>query len=63
MLNPIEFMQQVRREVSKVTWPTRKEVTITSIMVFVLVMLAAGFFLLVDHVLVRVVQFVLGLGG
>jgi preprotein translocase subunit SecE len=63
MLNPIEFIQQVKREVSKVTWPTRKEVVITSIMVFVLVMLAAGFFLLVDQVLVRLVQFVLGLGS
>lgn len=63
MLSPIEFIQQVKREVSKVTWPTRKEVVITSIMVFVLVMLAAGFFLLVDQVLVRLVRFVLGLGA
>ncbi|OFW69248.1 MAG: preprotein translocase subunit SecE [Alphaproteobacteria bacterium RIFCSPHIGHO2_01_FULL_41_14] len=63
MLSPIEFMQQVKREVSKVTWPTRKEVMVTSIMVFILVLLAAGFFLLVDQVLVRLVKFVLGLGA
>ncbi|MFN7663158.1 MAG: preprotein translocase subunit SecE [Alphaproteobacteria bacterium] len=63
MLSPIEFIQQVKREVSKVTWPTRKEVMVTSIMVFILVLLAAGFFLLVDQVLVRLVKFVLGLGA
>jgi preprotein translocase subunit SecE len=63
MLSPIEFIQQVKREISKVTWPTRKEVVITSIMVFILVLLAAGFFLLVDQVLVRLVKFVLGLGA
>lgn len=63
MLSPIEFVQQVKREVSKITWPSRKEVIVTSIMVFVLVLLAAGFFLLVDQILVRLVRFVLGLGA
>lgn len=63
MISPVEFVQQVKREISKVTWPTRKEVVVTSIMVFVLVMLAAGFFLVVDQVLVRIVNFVLGLGA
>lgn len=63
MLSPIEFIQQVKREVSKVTWPTRKEVMVTSVMVFILVLLAAGFFLIVDQVLVRLVRFVLGLGA
>lgn len=62
MISPIQFVQQVKREVSKVTWPTRKEVITTSIMTFILVMLAAGFFLLVDQVLVRVVRLILGLG-
>lgn len=63
MISPIVFIQQVKREISKVTWPTRKEVTITTVMVFVLVMIAATFFLLVDQVLVRIVNFVLGLGA
>ncbi len=62
MISPIQFVQQVKREVSKVTWPTRKEVITTSIMTFILVMLAAIFFLLVDQVLVRVVRLILGLG-
>ncbi len=63
MINPIDFVQQVKREISKVVWPTRKEVTITTVMVFILVMLAAGFFLLADQVLIRMVKFILGLGA
>ena len=62
MISPIQFVQQVKREVSKITWPTRKEVITTSIMTFILVMMAAVFFLLVDQVLVRVVRLILGLG-
>ena len=63
MINPIDFVQQVKREISKVIWPTRKEVTITTVMVFILVMLAAGFFLLADQVLIRMVKLILGLGA
>ena len=63
MINPIDFVQQVKREISKVIWPTRKEVTITTVMVFILVMLAAGFFLLADQVLIRMVNLILGLGA
>ncbi len=61
--SPFEFIQQVRREVAKVTWPTRKETTITTIMVFIFVFLVAIFFFLVDQVLSSVVKLVLGLGG
>jgi preprotein translocase subunit SecE len=61
--SPFEFIQQVRREVAKVTWPTRKETTITTIMVFIFVFLVAIFFFLVDQVLSYVVKLVLGLGG
>jgi preprotein translocase subunit SecE len=60
---PIEFFTQVRQEMRKVTWPTRKETTITTAMVFVMVILAAIFFLLVDLVLSFGVQKILGLGG
>ena len=45
--NPGQFVREVRQEVSKVTWPTRKETTITTGMVFLMVFLAAIFFLLV----------------
>jgi preprotein translocase subunit SecE len=63
MLSPVEFIQQVKREISKVAWPTRKEVIVTTIMVFVLVLIAAGFFLAVDQILVRIIRTLLGLGG
>ncbi|HSD35103.1 MAG TPA: preprotein translocase subunit SecE [Alphaproteobacteria bacterium] len=48
---PAQFIRQVRQEVSKVTWPTRKETTITTAMVFVMVVLASLFFLAVDWIL------------
>ena len=46
--NPLQFMQQVRAEVAKVVWPTRREVLLTTIMVFIMAALAAVFFSLVD---------------
>ena len=61
--NPMEFVQQVRREVAKVTWPTRKETMVSTVMVFVFVFVAATFFFLVDQLLAVVVRFVLGIGG
>ena len=50
-LNPFKFMQEVRQEVNKVTWPSRKETGITTAMVFVFAALAAIFFLLADQVI------------
>lgn len=46
--NPLQFIQQVRAEVGKVVWPTRREVVLTTIMVMVMTALAATFFTLVD---------------
>jgi preprotein translocase subunit SecE len=60
--SPFQFIQQVRQEMSKVTWPTRKELTITTIMVFIMVILAAVFFLVVDQVISVGIKFILGLG-
>ena len=60
--NPAEFAREVRREVAKVTWPTRKETTITTGMVFVMVIVASLFFLLVDQVAGLGVRPILGLG-
>ena len=62
MKNPLTFIEEVRQEVSKVTWPTWKEVWITTAMVLVMVALTAVFFLVTDMVISTVVQFVLGLG-
>ncbi|MCZ6637186.1 MAG: preprotein translocase subunit SecE [Alphaproteobacteria bacterium] len=60
--SPFQFIQQVRQEISKVTWPTRKETTITTIMVFIMVVLAAIFFLIVDQFLSIGIKLILGLG-
>jgi preprotein translocase subunit SecE len=60
-LNPFEFIQEVRQEVSKVTWPTWKEVWITTLMVLIMVSMASLFFLVTDQILLRLVNFVLGL--
>ena len=46
--NPAQFIQQVRSEVSKVVWPTRREVLLTTAMVFVMATLTAIFFSLID---------------
>ena len=57
--NPLQFIQQVRQEADKVTWPTRRETMITTVMVMIMVTFAAIFFLTVDAVLSRVVNAVL----
>ncbi|MCA0042398.1 preprotein translocase subunit SecE [Celeribacter litoreus] len=46
--NPLQFIQQVRAEASKIVWPTRREVMLTTLMVFVMAALTATFFFLVD---------------
>jgi preprotein translocase subunit SecE len=46
--NPVQFIQQVRAEVAKVVWPSRREVVLTTVMVFIMAALAATFFSLVD---------------
>jgi preprotein translocase subunit SecE len=60
-ISPFKFLQEVRAEAQKVTWPTRKETTVTTIMVFVMVFIAAIFFLLADQVMRIAVSFVLGI--
>ncbi len=58
-LNPLQFIQQVRAEVSKVVWPTRREVVLTSAMVFVLAILTAAFFWVIDRVIFSGLEVVL----
>jgi preprotein translocase subunit SecE len=60
--NVAEFIQQVRQEMSRVTWPTRKETLVTTAMVFVMVFVAAAFFFVVDQALSYGVRLVFGLG-
>jgi preprotein translocase subunit SecE len=61
--SPLEFFRQVRQEVRKVTWPTRKETGITTVMVFILTTVLAIFFLAVDFVLGQATGWLLGLGS
>jgi len=61
--NPAQFVQEVRQEAAKVTWPTRKETGISTVMVFVFVVISALFFMLVDWLLQFGVRGILGLGG
>tara|TARA_B110000438_G_scaffold179430_1_gene171504 strand:+ start:225 stop:416 length:192 start_codon:yes stop_codon:yes gene_type:complete len=49
MINPLKFIQSVKQEAFRVTWPAKKEVMLGSAMVFVLATLAAIFFLLLDQ--------------
>jgi preprotein translocase subunit SecE len=46
--NPIQFIQQVRAELAKIVWPTRREVVLTTVMVFIMAALTSAFFSLVD---------------
>jgi preprotein translocase subunit SecE len=49
--NPLQFLQQVRAEVGKVVWPTRREVVLTTIMVFIMAALTSVFFFIVDLII------------
>jgi len=49
--NPVQFIQQTRAEIGKVIWPTRREVTLTTIMVFIMAAVMALFFTLVDMII------------
>ena len=61
--NPLQFVQQVRAEVAKVVWPTRREVLLTTVMVFILSALTAVFFALVDLGIRGGLQMLLGAFG
>jgi len=60
--SPFEFLQQVRSEVSKVTWPSRRETLVTTAMVVLMAVAASVFFLLSDQIISRVIGFILTLG-
>ena len=60
--SPFEYLQQVRAEAAKVTWPTRRETLVTTVMVVAMAVFASFFFLLADQVFSRVVGFILSLG-
>ncbi|WP_114965538.1 preprotein translocase subunit SecE [Alkalilacustris brevis] len=61
--NPLQFMQQVRAETAKVTWPNRREVLLTTVMVFIMASLTAVFFFFVDWLIRTGLSAVLTLFG
>jgi preprotein translocase subunit SecE len=61
-MNPAKFIREVRQEVSKVVWPTRKETMTSTGMVLVLVLMSAVFFWFIDSVIAWIVKIILGLG-
>ncbi len=62
-VNPLQFIQQVRSEVSKFVWPTRREVMLTTVMVFILAALTAVFFAIVDILIRGGLQYILAAFG
>jgi preprotein translocase subunit SecE len=62
-ISPFKFLQEVRAEADKVTWPTRRETMITTIMVFVMVAVASVLFLVADQVIRVVITFILGVAS
>jgi len=62
MENPIKFLKEVRSEVRKVTWPTRKETTVSTIGVFIMVFIASVFLYFSDQVIAWAVRLIINLG-
>ena len=61
--SPAQFVREVRQELNKVTWPSRRELTFTTISVLAMSAVAALFFFLIDQIIAWGVQLILGLGG
>tara|TARA_R110002020_G_scaffold129573_3_gene290047 strand:- start:1285 stop:1482 length:198 start_codon:yes stop_codon:yes gene_type:complete len=61
--NPFKFLEQVRSETSKVTWPTRRETMISTVMVFIMVAFAAAFFFIADQALGYAVGLIMNAGA
>jgi preprotein translocase subunit SecE len=61
--SPFKFLQEVRAETEKVTWPSRRETLVTTIMVFIMVAVASVFFLIVDLFARNIITLILGIGS
>jgi preprotein translocase subunit SecE len=60
--SPAQFVREIRQEMSKVTWPGRRELLVTTASVFAMAIAAALFFFLVDQIIGWIVQFIMGFG-
>ncbi len=63
MINPFKYVQQVRNEVSKIVWPTRKETMTTTVMVFIMSALVALFFFIIDTITSNLLDIILKLSS
>ena len=63
MINPFKYVQQVRNEISKIVWPTRKETMTTTIMVFIMSALVALFFFIIDTITSNMLDIILKLSS
>jgi len=61
--NPAQFVRQVRQEINRITWATKRETMFASMSVFVMALIASVFFFLVDLLLSNIVQTLLSFGG
>jgi preprotein translocase subunit SecE len=61
--SPLKFLREVRAEIQKVTWPSRRETAVTTMMVFIMAALAGVFFLIADGVIRFAVSHILGIGS
>ena len=61
--NPAQFVRQVRQEINRITWASKRETMFASLSVFVMALIASIFFLLVDLMLSNIVQYLLSFGG
>ncbi len=61
--SPFKFLQEVREETDKVTWPSRRETFVTTVMVFVMVAVASVFFLIVDLFARNIITLILGIAS
>jgi preprotein translocase subunit SecE len=61
-MSPFEYIRQVKAEMQKVTWPSRKETTVSTVAVFTMVVIASLFLFVADQALAHIVEFLLGIG-
>ena len=63
IVNPFKYVQQVRSEVSKIIWPSRRETITTTVMVFVMATIVAIFFFLIDTLVGSLLELILRLAS
>ena len=62
MASPLQFMREVREEIGKVSWPSRRETIVTTVMVVIMAIMAALFFMFADQLFGWLIKLILGLG-